>query len=55
MGHFCNFFRYRLAIQRMKEAVKCLEDFDLSAVDMKSGSNSDGEPVVIEEGALAAA
>jgi len=39
----------------MKEAVKCLEDFDLSAVDMKSGSHLAGEPVVIEEGALAAA
>jgi hypothetical protein len=47
-------FLFRLAIQRMKEAVKCLEDFDLSAVDLKSGSHS-GESVVIEEGALAAA
>ena len=42
-----------MVIHRMKEAVKCLEDFDMAAVSPAAVAN--GQPIIIEEGAMAAA
>jgi hypothetical protein len=41
-----------MVIHRMKEVVKCLEDFDLSS---SPAAVANGQPIIIEEGYMAAA
>ena len=47
------YYIFRMVIYRMKEAVKCLEDFDMAACPGTAVAN--GQPIIIEEGSMAAA